>query len=231
MPRAARRRPSERNGYCIYYISAVAVRGATPCRTSTKSGTPGRTTRADDNNGDTVAAGSANNDGIRGRMEQLRPGRLSRSVRPARQPAERAAMPQTPPSRRRGRRARPLPAARRRRGAKAAGTLPGDATRVLRRQHGGHVAQKVAAIPQAAMPPQPARRRCGPRCGKRFLGAIGEDSAVWNTDRLPRSQTGDAASPWRARRHGLRPARQPLPAQRLSPVPAWRRAGALPHRP
>lgn len=65
MPRAARRRPGVRNGYCIYYISAVAVRGASPCRTSTKSGTPGRTTRADDNNGDTVAAGSANNDGIR----------------------------------------------------------------------------------------------------------------------------------------------------------------------
>lgn len=115
-------------------------------------------------------------------------------------------LPGAPPCRKRrlpgnrGRRARPLPAARRRRGAKAAGTLPGDATRVLRRQHGGHVAQKVAAIPQAAMPPQPARRRCGPRCGKRFLGAIGEDSAVWNTDRLSRSQTGDAASPWRARR-------------------------------
>lgn len=91
-----------RNGYSIYYISTAAVRGASPCRTSTKTATPGRTARADGNNGDTVAAGSANSDGIRGGMEQLRPGPLSRSVRPARQPAGRAAMPQTPPSRQQG---------------------------------------------------------------------------------------------------------------------------------
>lgn len=151
MPRAARRRPGVRNGYCIYYISAVAVRGASPCRTSTKSGTPGRTTRADDNNGDTVAAGSANNDGIRAGWS---------SCGPAPCPGA-SGLPQTRPC--------PHPAVRRRIGTKAAGTLPRDAARVLRRQHDGHVAQKVAGHP-AGRPATACKTALRPAVRQKIFG-------------------------------------------------------------
>lgn len=63
----------------------------------------------------------------------------------------------------------PHPAARRRIGTKAAGTLPRDAARVLRRQHDGHVAQKVAGHP-AGRPATACKTALRPAVRQKIFG-------------------------------------------------------------